>query len=119
MAFVLCFINSRGRKPAKKSLTHIRDKALRKKEQNKTAATRYRLKKKKELVVTLNEEEQLQQVHDELSKQKDKITSEVRMIRNLLREMLQARKQRIAPAVSVSASRLTASSLVRVANRRK
>jgi len=106
----------RGRKPAKynKQLKSIKDKSLRKKEQNKTAATRYRQKKKEELAVTLAEEDELQEVHDELEKQKLKLGSEISVIRSLLRDMLADRKQRKAPA--------TASSLVqgrRVGRNRK
>jgi len=99
----------RGRKPAKtnkNSLKYIKDKGLRKKEQNKTAATRYRQKKKEELVVTLNEEEELQIIHDDLEKQKGKLESERSVIRSLLREMLQVRKQRVSPATASSASSL-------------
>ncbi|CAL8123819.1 unnamed protein product [Orchesella dallaii] len=113
----------RGRKPAKgykDPLTYVRDKALRKKEQNKTAATRYRQKKKQELNVTLTEEEELQKVNDELQKEKDSVAGELRIIRGLLRQMLEVRKKRVNPS-SVS-SRVTASSLVqaqKVANRRR
>lgn len=114
----------RGRKPTKKdSLNYVKDKALRKKEQNKTAATRYRQKKKEELSVTLAEEEELQTINDELQKEKDKVGAELRMIRSLMRDMLQARKKRTVPSSTVPASsRLTASSIVqaqRIANRRK
>jgi hypothetical protein len=111
----------RGRKPAKynkNSLNYIKDKSLRKKEQNKTAATRYRQKKKEELAVTLAEEDELQEVHDELEKQKGKLGSEISVIRSLLRDMLHARKQRVSPA----SSSVTASSLVqaqRIAKNRK
>jgi len=99
----------RGRKSAKtnkKSLHYIKDKSLRKKEQNKTAATRYRQKKKEELVVTLAEEEELQLVHDDLEKQKGKLAGELSVIRSLLLEMIQARKQRASPATASSASSL-------------
>jgi len=114
----------RGRKPTKKdSLNYVKDKALRKKEQNKTAATRYRQKKKEELSVTLAEEEALQKIHDELEKEKDKVGAELRMIRSLMRDMLQARKKRtVASSPSPASSRLTASSIVqaqRIASRRK
>lgn len=95
----------RGRKPAKynkSSLKNINDKGLRKKEQNKTAATRYRQKKKEELAVTLAEEEELQVVRDELDKQKSKLGSEISVIRSLLRDMLAERKQRKALATASS-----------------
>jgi cyclic AMP-dependent transcription factor ATF-4 len=113
----------RGRKPVKKDgLNYVKDKALRKKEQNKTAATRYRQKKKQELAVTLAEEEELQTVHDDLEKEKEKVGSELRMIRSLLRDMLQARKKRPSATPTPASARLTASSIVqaqRIANRRK
>lgn len=113
----------RGRKPAKGSkdpLTYVRDKALRKKEQNKTAATRYRQKKKEELHVTLAEEDELQKVNDDLQKEKEAVAGELRIIRGLLRQMLEVRKKRVTP--SPSSSRVTASSLVqaqKVVTRRK
>lgn len=104
-------------------MNYVKDKALRKKEQNKTAATRYRQKKKEELSVTLAEEEALQKIHDELEKEKDKVGAELRMIRSLMRDMLQARKKRtVASSPSPASSRLTASSIVqaqRIASRRK
>ncbi|ODM94614.1 Activating transcription factor of chaperone [Orchesella cincta] len=111
----------RGRKPAKAykdPLTYVRDKALRKKEQNKTAATRYRQKKKQELNVTLTEEEELQKVHDDLDKERESVAGELRIIRALLRQMLEVRRKKKTP----SPSGVTASSLVqaqKVANRRK
>lgn len=101
-------------------MNYVKDKALRKKEQNKTAATRYRQKKKEELCVTLAEEDELQAIHDDLEKEKDKVGAELRMIRSLMRDMLQARKKRTV--ASPASSRLTASSIVqaqRIANRRK
>ncbi len=121
-AFLNCLY--RGRKPTKKnSLNYVKDKALRKKEQNKTAATRYRQKKKEELTVTLAEEDELQTINDELQKEKDKVGAELRMIRSLMRDLLQARKKRtVASSPSPASSRLAASSIVqaqRIANRRK
>jgi len=109
----------RGRKPAKK-IPLVKDKALRKKEQNKTAATRYRQKKKQELAVTLAEEDELQTVHDELEKEKQKVGAELKMVRSLLRDMLKARKQRSSS--SSASTRPTASSIYqaqKIANRRK
>lgn len=106
-----------GRKPgsrsAKDPLTYLKDKALRKKEQNKTAATRYRLKKKQELAVTLTQEEELQKEHDELSAEKEDIRRQVIMVRQLLREMIKANKKKKS-----GPSRVTASTLFQV-NRRK
>lgn len=86
----------RGRKPGKKlakgSIEYIKDKSIRKKEQNKTAATRYRQKKKMEVAVILDSESELQIQHDELVKSKDDIWKQVLMVRQLLREVIQARK---------------------------
>lgn len=84
----------RGRKPAsnKKSLAYVSDKALRKKEQNKTAATRYRQKKKMETHVILDQEAQLQSEHDELAKQKEDLYRQIVMVKQLLREVVQAKK---------------------------
>jgi len=83
----------RGRKPGKKgSLTNIKDKGLRKKEQNKTAATRYRQKKKMEFSIILESEAELQGEHDDLLKKKDNLHREILMVKQLLRDVLQAKK---------------------------
>jgi len=90
----------RGRKPGKKlakgSPAYVRDKALRKKEQNKTAATRYRQKKKMEFSVILGTEEELQKENDELEKKKDNLQREILMVKQLLRDVLQAKKPVLA-----------------------
>jgi cyclic AMP-dependent transcription factor ATF-4 len=92
----------RGRKPTKRlakgSLDYIRDKGLRKKEQNKTAATRYRQKKKMEVAVTLETEAQLQEKHDDLEKKKDDLQKQILMVKQLLREVMNAKK---APSLPV------------------
>lgn len=90
----------RGRKPGKKlakgSPAYIRDKTLRKKEQNKTAATRYRQKKKMEFSIILGAEEELQKENDELEKKKDNLQREILMVKQLLRDVLQAKKPVLA-----------------------
>jgi len=84
----------RGRKPGsnKKSMAYLSDKALRKKEQNKTAATRYRQKKKLETNSTLKSEHILQSEHDDMSKQKEDLQRQILMIKQLLREVVNAKK---------------------------
>jgi hypothetical protein len=90
------FLFCRGRKPGKRlakgSLEYIRDKSLRKKEQNKTAATRYRQKKKMEVAVTLETESELQERHDNLEKTKDDLHRQILMVKQLLREVINAKK---------------------------
>jgi hypothetical protein len=84
----------RGRKPAKKlpKSTLIKDKALRKKEQNKSAATRYRQKKKMEFALVVETEAELQQEHDSLEKKKQDLQKEILMVKQLLRDVIQAKK---------------------------
>lgn len=67
------------------------DKRLRKKEQNKTAATRYRMKKKAELDLLLDEEAQLEERHRHLQAQYDDLASEVRYLKKLFREVITGR----------------------------
>jgi len=120
----------RGRKPGKRfakgSLEYIRDKSLRKKEQNKTAATRYRQKKKMEVAVTLDTEAELQEKHDDLTKAKDDLQRQILMVKQLLREVINAKKasfpmlkaQSPAPAVAGGRGNITVSRVVG-RNRRK
>lgn len=112
----------RGRKPGKKlakgSLEYIKDKSLRKKEQNKTAATRYRQKKKMEVAVILDSEAELQKQNDDLVKAKDDIWKQVLMVRQLLREVIQARKPVTGKPIMVKGSVIPVSKNV-VKNRRK
>lgn len=70
----------------------MKDKVIRKKEQNKTAATRYRQKKKLEFSVILESEAELQQEHDNLEKKKDDLQREILMVKQLLRDVIQSRK---------------------------
>jgi len=92
----------RGRKPGKKlakgSLAYVKDKSLRKKEQNKTAATRYRQKKKAEFSTVLGTEAELQIVHDDLEKKRDNLNREILMVKQLLRDVIQAKKPVIVTA---------------------
>jgi len=81
------------RKPRKKSL-RADDRRLRKKEQNKTAATRYRIKKKVELDILLDEEAALEQRNLQLQKQHDELANEVRYLKKLMREIFNSRRSR-------------------------
>jgi cyclic AMP-dependent transcription factor ATF-4 len=70
----------------------VKDKGLRKKEQNKTAATRYRQKKKIEFSLILETEAELQQEHDDLEKKRDNLDREIKMVKQLLRDVIQSKK---------------------------
>lgn len=83
----------RGRKPAKKTAKAlIKDKAQRKKEQNKSAATRYRQKKKMEFAIVVETEAELQEKHDALEQKKEDLAKQILMVKQLLRDVLQAKK---------------------------
>lgn len=86
-------ITSTPRKPRNKSL-RADDRRLRKKEQNKTAATRYRIKKKVELDILLDEEAALEQRNLQLQMQHDELANEVRYLKKLMREIFNNRKRR-------------------------
>lgn len=75
------------RKPRKKTLK-ADDRRLRKKEQNKTAATRYRIKKKAELDILLEEEANLEERNRCLQKHHDELANEVRYLKKLMREVI-------------------------------
>lgn len=118
----------RGRKPGKRlskgSVEYIRDKSLRKKEQNKTAATRYRHKKKMEVAVTLETESQLQDKHDDLQKSKDDLHRQIIMVKQLLREVINAKKASSLPVLKGSNTSTVVSGTIPVSrvvgrNRRK
>ena len=123
----MLIVNFRGRKPGKKlakgSPTYIKDKTLRKKEQNKPAATRYRQKKKMEFSVILDTESELHKEQQDLEKKRDDLNREILMVKQLLREVIKARKPQPnlnslkGKLVTVVGGGITASSLVR--NRRK
>ncbi|XP_032687587.1 activating transcription factor of chaperone isoform X2 [Odontomachus brunneus] len=69
----------------------IEDKKVRKKEQNKNAATRYRQKKKQEIKDIEGEEHELTEINGKL---KDKVTEmkrEIKCLKGLLRELYKAK----------------------------
>ena len=82
-----------SRKPRNKILK-ADDRRLRKKEQNKTAATRYRIKKKVELDILLDEEAALERRNVQLQMQHDEMANEVRYLKKLMREIFNNRKRR-------------------------
>lgn len=79
------------RKPRKKTLK-ADDRRLRKKEQNKTAATRYRIKKKAELDILLEEEANLEERNRHLQQHHDELANEVRYLKKLMREVITGKR---------------------------
>ncbi|XP_066148385.1 activating transcription factor of chaperone isoform X1 [Euwallacea fornicatus] len=67
------------------------DKKNRKKEQNKNAATRYRMKKKAEVEEILTEEKQLQDTHKELDGKITDLQREIKYLKGLMRDLLKAK----------------------------
>lgn len=69
----------------------VEDRQSRKKEQNKSAANRYRQKKKAEIEILLDQERELQTVNEKLQKQYDEVRREAKYIKGLLREVFKAK----------------------------
>lgn len=67
------------------------DKKVRKKEQNKNAATRYRMKKKAEIEVILSEEKGLAKHHDELENKIVDLQREIKYLKGLMRDLFKAK----------------------------
>lgn len=67
------------------------DRQSRKKEQNKTAANRYRMKKKAEIEILLDEKTDLMKHNEALRTKYENVAREVRYIRNLLRDLYKAK----------------------------
>ncbi|XP_044270855.1 activating transcription factor of chaperone [Tribolium madens] len=81
-----------GRKRAKPySRTSPVDKKSRKKEQNKNAATRYRMKKKAEVEVILSEEKQLTMKNEELDTKINDLQREIKYLKGLMRDLFKAK----------------------------
>jgi cyclic AMP-dependent transcription factor ATF-4 len=68
------------------------DKIARKKEQNKTAASRYREKKKLLQRIISSEEEELLAVNKVLTNKREGVQREVSLLKQLLRELFNDRK---------------------------
>jgi len=67
------------------------EKRLRKKEQNKNAATRYRMKKKAEIKESVMEEKQLLQKNDTLKDEAKELAREIKYLKSLLRDVYKAK----------------------------
>jgi cyclic AMP-dependent transcription factor ATF-4 len=67
------------------------DKKNRKKEQNKNAATRYRMKKKAEVEEILSEEKGLLDTHGELNNQITDLQREIKYLKGLMRDLFKAK----------------------------
>lgn len=67
------------------------EKKVRKKEQNKNAATRYRLKKKAEVEEILTEEKELQNKNSELKNEITDLQREIRYLKGLMRDLFKAK----------------------------
>ncbi|XP_047504207.1 activating transcription factor of chaperone isoform X1 [Pieris napi] len=70
---------------------NVDDRRSRKKEQNKNAATRYRQKKKAEIEVLLNEEQNLRQRHVELGDKCSDLQREIKYLKGLMRDLFKAK----------------------------
>lgn len=81
---------SKRSKPYSRS-ANIEDKRLRKKEQNKNAATRYRQKKKAEVSEILGEEKQLEDKNAELEQKVADIKTEIKYLKGLMRDLFKAK----------------------------
>lgn len=84
---------ARGRKRAGKPYSRIgpEDKKSRKKEQNKNAATRYRLKKKAEIEEILSEEKGLIDSKTDLQAKVSDLQREIKCLKGLMRDLFKAK----------------------------
>lgn len=81
--------------PRKRSKPYLRtpteDKKSRKKEQNKNAATRYRMKKKAEVEEILEEERGLMKKNEELENKIGDVQREIKYLKGLMRDLFKAK----------------------------
>jgi cyclic AMP-dependent transcription factor ATF-4 len=70
---------------------NVEEKVSRKKEQNKNAATRYRMKKKAEIEEILEEEKGLVTKNGELESKVGDLQREIKYLKNLMREVFKAK----------------------------
>lgn len=73
------------------------DKKLKKMEQNKTAATRYRQKKRAEQEALTGECKELEQKNEALKERADALAKEIQYLKDLIEEVRRARGRRRAP----------------------
>lgn len=83
--------SQKKRRPYNRCPPDHEDKKSRKKEQNKNAATRYRIKKKLEIEEILEDERRLKKVNKKLNTQFGDAKRELKYLKNLLREMYKAK----------------------------
>ncbi|KAI5716958.1 hypothetical protein M8J76_015169 [Diaphorina citri] len=76
----------RAKPYARKAALPIEDKRLRKKEQNKNAATRYRIKKKAEIEEVLGEEKELLEKNAQLQKSVEDLSREIKFMKKFMRD---------------------------------
>jgi len=69
----------------------VEDKKVRKKEQNKNAATRYRQKKKQEIKEIIGEEQELVDYNDKLQDQVKELNREIGYLKGLMRDLFKAK----------------------------
>lgn len=91
--FPLVEKSSRGRKRAGKPYSRVgpEDKKSRKKEQNKNAATRYRMKKKAEIEEILGEEKVLLDHKTDLEAKVCDVQREIKCLKGLMRDLFRAK----------------------------
>lgn len=80
-----------SRKRSKPYSRNVEEKKSRKKEQNKNAATRYRMKKKAEIAEILEEERGLMTQNEELETKISDIQREIKYLKNLMRDLFKAK----------------------------
>lgn len=82
-----------GRRASNKpySRPNTEDKRVRKKEQNKNAATRYRQKKKQEIKEILGEEQELVNKNEKLQTQLKDVQREIGYLKGLMRDLFKAK----------------------------
>lgn len=77
------------------SVTNVSDKRLRKKMQNKNAATRYRVKKRNEKETLQEQEVRLSDKNKELKEKVESIHREIQYMKELMQEINKAKKSKI------------------------
>jgi len=75
----------------RRCLTSTEERRLRKKEQNKNAATRYRMKKKMEMEEIIGEEKELMDRNDTLKSDVVEITREIKYLKSLMGDLFRAK----------------------------
>lgn len=75
---------------------------MRKKEQNKTAATRYRQKKKMEAALSASRMQELELEKNNLEKQEEDLRRQIKMVKQLLREIVSKKPNKATAASSIS-----------------